>query len=104
MDDDEIIRRALGPYHPLTLAIAMLQKEGYLETSQSALEAEDLAVLCGPFANGIKGSKQVRCSCGKLVWQSPATQEMIARRKDRPTTIYCPACVKDQLKDIKNAH
>lgn len=55
-------------------------------------------IVCGSHP-GIRGSKQVKCACGAILWASPAGQTMIAKHPQ--AQILCVGCAKKTLESLK---
>lgn len=53
---------------------------------------EKAVILVGPNTD-INGSKQVRCSCNKIAWVSPSTQEMMKQKGEENFIYLCMQCL-----------
>lgn len=59
-----------------------------------------VTVVAAPEHFGIDGAKQAKCGCGRIVWLSPSTQEMMKARDAVPTLlrVLCVWCFTSELK------
>jgi hypothetical protein len=93
MTEREAIRRTFAQSPELVARLRQLLGEGRLIGFESAPVNEELLVLCGT-RTSIDGSQQRRCACKAIIWISPSTIEMLARRPAGApeATLLCPSC------------
>lgn len=65
--------------------------------------SQKIVILCGAHHNGIAGSKQAKCSCGAVVWYSPATQQVMTAHKWTDIVLLCPRCLDPTIKELEIA-
>jgi hypothetical protein len=75
-------------------AFKRLLDSNRIASTETMNHNEPMTLLAGSFHNGITGCVQVDCSCGRKVWLTPSTQEMLKQRGDSPYTIQCNKCFK----------
>lgn len=95
----ESIRKLLDSHSPVADWLRDGVASGRIRSSEDIDLDEEIIVVGGDFHEGVDGSKQATCgSCGSVVWLSPSTQEMMAKRSPASVTISCVRCL---LKDAK---
>jgi len=95
----ESIRKFLNENSRVAALLKRGVAEGRIGCSDDVDKDEVMTVVAGPDSGGVIGSIQSKCDgCGSLVWLSPSTQEMMAKRGDGKTLIRCLDCV---LKEVR---
>jgi len=93
----EVIRKVLRQMDNKTLAVLK-----NMECEESVPDTEPMKVLAADDPGGITGSKQVPATCcGRKVWISPSTQDMIARRGKHMVEVVCVQCLIVLMKEAK---
>lgn len=94
----ESIRKLLDSHSPMADWLHEGVASGRIRSSDDIDHNEEIIVVGGPEHGGVDGAKQAKCGCGAVVWISPSTQEMMAKRgPSAPTIIVCIPCL------LKNA-
>ena len=95
----EVIRAALKANPEGHKKLREMLTEGKLVIPQELSADEPLTIVAAGDHCGINGAKRVLCACGTGVWLSPSTQAMIKARGAAPTSVICPLCLIQSVKD-----
>jgi hypothetical protein len=69
-------------------------EDGRMGCTDNIDPKESITVCAGDDPGGVIGSQQRNCEgCQRVVWLSPSTSEMLAKRGDAPCEILCLDCV-----------
>lgn len=97
----EAIRKFLNKDSRVAAWVKRGVAEGRIGCSDDLDKDEAMTVVAGHDSGGVIGSIQSKCGgCGSLVWLSPSTQEMMAKRGDGTTLIRCLDCVLKEAKEM----
>lgn len=89
----ETIRKWMRENPERAALLKHLYDKGLLHDMEEAIAtSEPLTMICGPESGGIHGSKMAKCECGAVIWLSPSSQELLARRGAAPTRLACMSC------------
>jgi hypothetical protein len=65
-------------------------------------DPEPMVICAGPDSFGVIGAMQTQCArCDALVWLSPSTQELLAKRGNLATEVICVLCLMSRMKESK---
>lgn len=93
MNEREAIRKWMRDNPERAAALRKKFDEGSLTNSVEILESDTpVTMICGPDHGKIDGSKQAKCECGAVIWISPSTQALLAKRGATPTRLICMRC------------
>jgi len=90
MDEREAIRKMLREDPERADWLRDLVQLGKMGNADD-LPDDELVVIAAGYTTDINGSKQVTCGCGKKVWISPSTQELLPKHPNH--VIACTECV-----------
>ena len=100
----ESIRKLLESHSPVADWLRDGVTSGRIRSSDEVDPSEEIVVVASSTHENVDGAKQAKCgACGSVVWLSPSTQEMMAKRPQASITISCVRCLlmraKNELED-----
>jgi glutamate/tyrosine decarboxylase-like PLP-dependent enzyme len=100
MKEREAMRKMFDAHPEIARRIVkLIDARKLLAMNDPTIDGQDIGtVVCSSSREDIDDSVSRLCACGKRVWLSPSTQEVIAARGPSPTRVICVQCWMKELK------